>query len=107
MFRVLYGDVEKIPNGKKAYEMKVWLEATLTLAILKYPNMELKKSIETYLNDRQDKLSLTNKEFILHVDAVLLHAAFKGKAWINKEYEKTRSIKAAKDLLKYGPSVRI
>ena len=88
--------------------MKVWLETTLTLAILKYPNMELKKSFETYLNDRQDKLSLTNKEFILHVDAVLLDAAFKGKAFgLTRNMKKPEVLKLQKTFLKYGSSDKI
>ena len=105
MFRSLRerGGHEKVPFGKKVFEMEVWREASLTLAILKNPNMELKQSIETYFIDKQDELSLTDKEFILYVDALLEHATFKGMVWIDHEYEKSRGLKVAKDFLEYGP----
>lgn len=98
-----YTSHEKAGFDKRLIDTEVWREATLTMAILKNPNMQLKQAIVTYLYDKQNELSLSNEEFNQCVDVLIEHATFKGLIWINLEYEKSRNLKEQKDFLGYGP----
>ena len=98
---------QKVLSNKEISNTEVWREATLTLAILKYPNEELRQSIESFIAHKQGEWSLTDNEFKLYVNALQEHASFKGIKWINNEYKKSRDLNSAKNFLKYAPLDKI
>ena len=106
LIKRITGGNENVPF-EKVYKLDIWLETTLSLAILKYPDMDLKNSIFTYLTDKRDELSLTEKEYKLCVVALLEFAQSKGKIWLESEFDKSKKNRAAKNLLQYGPLKKI